>query len=59
MGNAASPRRDRDRRDVAAVELATPSESRPATPTKHPWQLAIASVLMLAWILFLAAMAWS
>jgi hypothetical protein len=32
---------------------------RPALPRKHPWQLAIASVLLGMWILFLAWMAWA
>ncbi|HYO24904.1 MAG TPA: hypothetical protein VEQ85_08135 [Lacipirellulaceae bacterium] len=32
--------------------------ARPAAPPKHPWQLAVSSLLMVLWIALLAWMAW-
>lgn len=43
---------------VTAPLEGTPLEERPAPPAKHPLQLALSCALMLAWILFLATMAW-
>lgn len=59
-----SRRRDRATTAVApaatidAPAVGTPLEDRPAPPAKHPYQLALSCTLMLAWILFLATMAW-
>lgn len=50
------------RREGQAAKLSPspPAEARPpGVPKRHPWQLAISTALMLAWMLFLAWMAWS
>jgi hypothetical protein len=58
-----SRRRDRATAPVApAATVHAPADAPthrelPAQPAKHPYQLAIASTLMLAWLVFLAAMA--
>jgi len=50
----------RRREGLAAKQPSPPAEARPSgLPARHPWQLAISTVLMLAWMIFLAWMAWS
>jgi hypothetical protein len=43
----------------SSLKSAAPADARPraAPPPRHPWQLAISTVLLALWILFLAAMA--
>lgn len=44
---------------VAATPLGAERQAaRPAPPPKHPWQLAISSLLMALWVAVLAWMAW-
>jgi hypothetical protein len=51
-------RRERAAVAANATAVVEAPADRPAPPAKHPWQLAISCALLLAWILFLANMAW-
>ncbi len=53
-----SRKRQGERPNPPPAEAPPAMESCPAPPQKRPWQLAISCALMLAWILFVAAMAW-